>query len=319
MNFSFLSPLRAARPAGVRHWLLAGMASALLALTACGGGSSDPVDRGPTTLPVSAKLNGLYWDKSEGKLYLTDDTANNIRVWDGAKDFPAYAALTAAPASGATLGQLTRTTDGTFYVTRFGFGTDGAVVAVPKSGAAVNLSGTDPVRRRMGITTAPDGTLLDGWFNGGKGIGTGTVSLLTVTGSQASERDLITGLGKPVGLAVVGDTLYLNDQNAGKLLSYSWSGVRATPATLAGATTVAEFTTTDGIDMMTAASDGTLFFGGSGGTLYQVSPQGKVSTLASGWPKIIGVAYDEANRRLFAAVGAADANSTSSVRIVPIP
>lgn len=320
MNFGFLPTLRATRPTcGVRRWLLAGMTSAFLSLTACGGSGDNDVDRGPTTLSVAAKLNGLYWDKSEGKLYLTDDTANNIRVWDGAKDFPAYAALTPAPASGATLGQLTRTADGTFYVTRFGFGKDGTIVAVPKGGAAANLSGTDPVRRRMGITTTPDGKLLDSWFNGGKGIGTGTVSLLTVTGSAASESDLITGMGKPVGLAVAGDTLYVNDQNAGKLLSYSWSGVLAKPATLDDGTLVAEFTTSDGIDLMTAASDGTLFFGGSGGKLFQVSPQGKVSELASGWPKIIGVAYDEAHRRLFAAVGAADAGSTSSVRIVPIP
>ena len=68
-----------------------------------------------------------------------------------------------------------------------------------------------------------------------------------------------------------------------------------------------------------AAPDGTLFFGGSGGKLFQVSPKGEVSVLASGWPKIIGVAYDEANRRLFAAVGAADASSQASVRIVPLP
>lgn len=300
---------------GLRRWLLAGLASTFVALSACGGSGSD-VDRGPTTLAVSAKLNGLYWDASEGKLYLTDDAANNIRVWDGDKAFPAYAALTAAPASGATLGQLTRTADGTFYVTRFGFGTDGAVVAVPKTGNAFNLAGTDALRRRIGITTAPDGSLLDGWFIKG---GTGAVSQLTVSGQQASERELVTGLGKPVGLAVVGDTLYVSDQNTGNVLSYAWSKVRTQPATLADGKVVATFTTLDGIDLMTAASDGTLFFGGSGGKLFQVSPKGDVSVLASGWPKIIGVAYDQPHRRLFAAVAAPDANSTASVRIVPLP
>ena len=313
----FCTPPSTRKTAGMRHWLLAGLASSVLALSACGGSGSD-VDRGPSTLPVAAKLNGLYWDKSEEKLYLSDDTANNIRVWDGAKDFPAYATLPPAPASGASLGQLTRK-DGTFYVTRFGFGKDGAVVAVPKGGTAQNLSGLDPVRRRMGITTAPDGTLLTGSFTGGKGIGTGSVSLLAITGAQASERQLVTGLGKPVGLAVVGDTLYLNDQNTGNLLSYTWSKVLAQPATLADGKLLATFTTSDGIDLMTAAADGTLFFGGSGGRLFQVSPKGEVSVLASGWPKIIGVAYDEAHRRLFAAVGAADDASTASVRIVPVP
>ena len=307
----FISAWRS--PSVLRRWLLAGMASSFVALSACGGGSG--VDRGPTTLPVAAKLNGLYWDKSEAKLYLTDDTSNSIRMWDGEKSFPSYAALPAAPASGATLGQLTRTSDGTFYVTRFGFGTDGAVVAVPKSGNAFNLSGTDPLRRRIGITTAPDGALLDGWFIKG---GSGAVSQLSLNGAQASERELVTGLGKPVGLAAVGDTLYVSDQNSGNVLSYTLSKVRAQPGRLADGKVVATFTTLDGIDLMTAAPDGTLFFGGSGGKLFQVSPKGETSVLASGWPKIIGVAYDEFHLRLFAAVAAPDASGSASVRIVPV-
>ncbi|QIL74306.1 hypothetical protein G7048_27990 (plasmid) [Diaphorobacter sp. HDW4B] len=299
---------------GMRRMLLIGTACAAVALSACGGGGSD-TDRGPTTLSVSAELNGLYWDKSESRLFLTDDAANNIRAWDGGTQFTQYAALPTAPTSGATLGQLTRTTDGTLYVTRFGFGTDGSVVGAPKTGNAYNLSGTDKLRRRIGITTTPDGALLDGWFIKG---GSGAVSELKLSGTTASERELITGLGKPVGLAVVGDTIYVSDQNTGNVLSYSLAKVRATPATLADGKVIATFTTLDGIDLMTAASDGTLFFGGSGGKLFRISPKGETSVVASGWPKIKGVAYDENHRRLFVAVGAADAKSQPSVRIVPI-
>ncbi len=299
----------------VRRVLVAGLLSGLVGLSACGGGSDPVVDRGPTTLPVSAALNGLFWDKGDARLFLTDETANAIRVWDGDKGFPLHAALPNAPASGASLGQLTRTADGTLYVTRFGFGTDGAVIAVPKTGAAVNLGGTDSLRRRIGITTAPDGALIDGWFVKG---GSGAVSQLTVTGTQAVEKDLITGLGKPVGLAAVNDTIYVSDQNTGNVLSFSLSKARAQTASLSDGTVVATFTTLDGIDLMTAAADGTLFFGGTGGKLFKVSPTGTVSTLATGWPKIKGVTFDPVNRRLFAAVSAADATSTPTVRIVPI-
>ncbi|MBF5005639.1 SMP-30/gluconolactonase/LRE family protein [Diaphorobacter caeni] len=299
---------------GLRRMLLIGLASAAVTLTACGGGGGS-VDRGPSTLTVSANLNGLYWDKSQERLFVTDDAANNIRAWDGGTQFTQYAALPAAPASGATLGQLTGAADGTLYVTRFGFGTDGAVVAVPKTGNAYNLGGTDALRRRIGITTTPDGALLDGWFIKG---GSGAVSELALSGSTASERELITGLGKPVGLAVVGDAIYVSDQNTGNILSYSLAKVRATPATLADGKVIATFTTLDGIDLMTAASDGTLFFGGSGGKLFRISPKGETSVIASGWPKIKGVAYDENYRRLFVAVSAADANSAASVRIVPV-
>lgn len=298
-----------------RRWLLACAAGAVFTLTACGGGD-DGVDRGPTTLPVAAaKLNGLYWDEGEARLYLTDDASNSLRLWDGKKSFGSFAALPPAPQSGATLGQLTRTADKTFYVTRFGFGTDGTVIAIPKSGSAVNLAGLDPLRRRIGVTTTDDGGLLDGWFVKGA---TGSVSRLNVSGGTATEQELINGLGKPVGLAVAGDKVYVGDQNSGSILSYSLKQISAQPANLADGKVVATFTTLDGIDLMTAASDGTLFFGGSGGKLFKINPKGETSVLVSGWPKIIGVAFDEKNRRLFAAVGAADSSSDASVRIVPI-
>lgn len=300
---------------GLRRALLIGMVSTAVTLSACGGGSGDDVDRGPTTLSVAAGLNGLYWDRTENRLFLTDDTANSIRMWDGGTQFSTYAALPKAPASGATLGQLTRNSDGTLYVTRFGFGTDGAVVAVPRTGNAYNLGGTDALRRRIGITTTPDGALLDGWFIKG---GSGAVSELRTSGTSASERELITGLGKPVGLAVVGDAIYVSDQNTGNVLSFSLAKARAQALTLADGKQIATFTTLDGIDLMTVASDGTLFFGGSGGKLFRISPKGETSVVASGWPKIKGVAYDENHRRLFVAVAAADANSQASVRIVPI-
>lgn len=301
---------------GLRRMLVLGAASASLALSlsACGG-SDDGIDRGPTTISVNAKLNGMYWDSGESRLYLTDDRANNIRSWDGDKNFPVFAALTPAPTSGATLGQLTRRPDGTFYTTRFGFGTDGAVVAVAKDGKAVNLSGTDALRRRIGVTTTPDGGLIDSWFIKGA---SGAVSELSVSGDKAAEREIITGLGKPVGLAVAGDQLFVSDQNTGHILSYALSQVRKQPATLAQGKLLATFTTLDGIDLMTAAPDGSLFFGGSGGRLFRINAKGETSVLASGWPKMMGVAYDAANRRLFVAVAAADASSQASVRIVPV-
>ena len=44
-------------PSRCKRWLAAGAAGPLLALSACGG---DSVDRGPTTIPVTAKLDGVY-------------------------------------------------------------------------------------------------------------------------------------------------------------------------------------------------------------------------------------------------------------------
>ncbi|WP_156909363.1 hypothetical protein [Ottowia thiooxydans] len=293
--------------------LLGGAMAAVLSLTACGG--DDDVDRGPTTISINAKLNGLYWDSTESKLYLTDDGTNTLKVWDGDKTFSTFATLPTAPTSGATLGQLTRGTDGTLYTTRFGFGTDGTVVAVPKSGAPFNVSGLDALRRRIGITTAPDGALVDGWFIRG---GTGSVSQLAVSAGQGTEKELVTGLGKPVGLAVVGDRLIVSDQNTARIGVYSLSAARAKAVTAESGQTLATFTTLDGLDLMAAGPDGTVYVGGSGGKLYQIGANGAMKVLATGWPGIRGIAVDSKNSRLFAAVVGAQTGDPSSIRIVPL-
>lgn len=121
----------------VRRALLAGASAALLVLGACGGG--DDVDRGPTTIPVAAKLNGLFWDAQQSRLYLTDDepVANEIKTWDGGEKFSSAVKLPdMEEGQRTTLGQIARGPGGHLYVTRFGFGSYGTVVVAPKSGAA---------------------------------------------------------------------------------------------------------------------------------------------------------------------------------------
>lgn len=304
--------------AGARRLLLVGTSAALLALGACGG--SDDVDRGPTTIPVAAKLNGLFWDAGESRLYLGDDDANAIKAWDGGEKFSVAAALPAMePGQRSTLGQLARGPGGALYITRFGFGSYGTVLAAPKTGPAAGLEGLDPTRRRISLVTTPDAQLLDGWFRGGTaGSASGHISELTVQGSQASERELITGLNKPVGLAVVGDQLFVADQGAAQVRVYSLAAVRQQPATAADGRLIATFTPADGLDLMAAARDGTLYVASGRGALYRIHPDGAVKSLVSGWPGIRGLALDAENRRLFAAVAPADEKSTSTIRIVPL-
>lgn len=291
-------------------------------LAACGGSGDDDVDRGPTTIEVQAKLNGLYWDASAAKLYLTDDdvAANAIKVWDGKNQFTvAYPLPAMQPEQRPTLGQLTRAGDGKLYVTRFGFGSYGTVVAAPPAGQPYNLTGLAGDRRRLPLTPTADGKLLTGWFRGGGSGPSGVISEITLgTGTQASERELITGLGKPAGLVVRGDQVIVSDQGSGKILAYSLAAIRAQPSTAADGRLVAQFTSADSLDLMTSGADGTLYFGTGTGSLYAVDSQGGFKTLATGWPGIRGVAVDNANRRLFAAVGAVQADGPSSIRIVPL-
>lgn len=292
------------------------------ALTGCGGSDDDVIDRGPTTLEVQAKLNGLYWDEAAARLYLTDDdeSVNALRAWDGQDKFPVVHALPAMEAGQrATLGQVTRGADGHLYTTRFGFGSYGTVVVAPATGPAYHLTGLAGDRRRIALTPTAEGTLLTGWFRGGGSPLSGVVSEITRgAGTEASERDLITGLGKPAGVALVGDQLYVSDQGAGRILAYSLAALRAHPATADDGRVVMEFTAADSLDLMTAGADGTLYFGSGAGTLYAVDSQGALKTLASGWPGIRGVALDADNRRLFVGVTAEDAEGPASIRIVPL-
>ena len=293
-------------------------------LAACGGSDDNDtvaVDRGPTTIEVQAKLNGLYWDPAAARLYLTDDDAqtNAIKTWDGGDKFSIAYSLPAMEADQRpTLGQVTRGADGSLYTTRFGFGSYGTVVAAPKSGATYNLTGLAGDRRRIAIIPTADGKLIDSWFRGGGSGPSGVVSeLARGADTQASERDLITGLSKPAGLALVGDALFVADQGTGRILAYSLAAVRAQPATADDGRVVVEFTSADSLDLMTAGANGTLYFGSGSGALYAVDAKGDFKTLATGWPSIRGVALDEAHKRLFAAVGAEKTDGPSSIRIVP--
>lgn len=318
-------------------------------LVACGGNDDPFIDRGPTTIALTADPNGAYWDAGERKLYLTDDNTNAILVWDGdgTTTFSNHATLPAlvppATPTQVSLGELARAPDKTFYVTRFGFGNAGTVIEVSPAKVARNLTGLNAVRRRIALTRTAAGEWIDSWFttppSPGPATTNGSISLLTVaTDGSATERELVTGLSKPVGTATVGRTLYVSDQATGRLLSFALDTLLAAPATAAQGTTVASFTTNlvsgdpgaltaDNIDLLTASTDGTLFFGGRGGKLYRVnSATGTVTTLLTlntaadpGRLQVRGVAHDAVNKRLFVAVHSTDiTRAGNSLRIVPL-
>lgn len=323
MNARFL-PVRRST-AVLRLLATAALLLAMVLVVACGGSDDGAVvDRGPTALPVDASLNGLYWDAAQTRLYLTDDNANVVCVWDDGADFPVFADLPPMQAEQrATLGQITRGADGVLYTTRFGFSEYGAIVAVPDNGDAHDLTGLDVTRRRLGITPTPDDTLLTGWFRGGAaGNDSGAVSEVSVRADgSASERDLIVGLNKPTGLALVGDALLVADQSEDVLRRYALSELRArsAPALAADGDVVIRFDDGEKPDLMTAGEDGTLYIGTGAGNLYAISLEDERTPLATDWSGgIRGLAWDGAAGRLFGAVMAADEEDRPTVRIVPL-
>jgi sugar lactone lactonase YvrE len=202
---------------------------------------------------------------------------------------------------------MARAADGTLYVSRFGFGTTGGVAIVKADGSVGAIAGVDPSRRRIGLAVAPDGALYDAWFEKhGDGPG-GEVARLSLDGQEAVA---MTGLRKPVGLLVLGDSLYVSDQAAGRVL-------RAPLATPSSASTFAA--DVPGADLLCAGPSGAIFAGG-GAVVYRIDASGHASALVSGLPKARGVAYDPSARRLFVSEHDLEPGRTRhQIRIVPVP
>jgi sugar lactone lactonase YvrE len=263
-------------------------------------------------VPLGFQPAGLFWDSATQALYLANDGGDQIVRWDeDAGSFAVVARLpTIAPTSGG-LGQLIKTSDGSWLVTRFGCGTGGAVIDVPKTGTIAALPGLATNRRRIGLTAASDGTLYDGSFTaagtscggGGTGPMNGVVSLLTLDGK---ETDLITGIGKPVGVLAIGTTLYVSDQMNGVVLK----------ATIPAGGTATAFATIAGADELAAGPAGTIFAVSNKGTVTQLATDGTPTEVGSGYKALRGVAYDSDHQRLF--IGEPDAGSADGGAGMPM-
>lgn len=264
-----------------------------------------PVDRGPTTVPIDGDPNGLWW--ADGRLLVADDDNNRVLKWTDADGIGLVGELPEASSDGAGLGQIVVTADGTIVVTRFGYGTSGDVVTLAADGTGSVVSGLDPERRRIGLALADDGTLYDGWFTSGDAGRVGAVSVLDLAGG---ETDVMPDLGKPVGVFVSGDTLYVSDQDAGEVIR----------APLSDPSDVSVFAQVEYPDLICAGPDGSLFTGGSDGDLRQIGADGSVTTLVSGYQEIRGVAYDAENTRLFFVDHDGDDSDgeTNYLQIVPV-
>jgi len=271
-------------------------------------GTAGDVDRGPTRIDVDGDPNGLWWEASSHTLFLADDNNNRVLSWDDEVGFAAAAELPAAPDEGPGLGQIVRTADGTFVVTRFGGGFAGDVVTTTAGGTGEIVPDLDPERRRIGLTIADDGTLYDSWFVKMGEERVGSVGRLSLSGEEV---EVIPGLVKPVGVLAIGDSLYVSDQDLGQLL-------RAPIADPAAYEVVA--TNLDTPDLIAAGPEGSVLTGSAAGELLRIDSAGAVTVVASGFQQVRGVAYDPEAGRAFIADHDADESdgTTHALQIVPI-
>jgi hypothetical protein len=262
---------------------------------------------------VTFQPEGLHWDSATQTLYIATDAQQIVR-WNEQNDtFAVVANLPQIDPKFGGLGALVKAKDGSWLTTRFGFGSSGAVLEARSDGSVTTIGGLDPKRRRIGLAVASDGTVFDGWYTAmgaGGGPMNGTVSKVALDGS--GETDVVAGLGKPVGLVVVGDQLYISDQQNNAIVT--------TPLASPGTTT--PFASVDGADALAAGPDGSILAASSVGTIWQVSSTGTVTSLEDGYKALRGIAYDGDHKRIIVSEpdgGNADGGAgTPMLHVIPL-
>lgn len=244
-----------------------------------------------TDVPLMFQPAGLWWDSDTQALYIANDGGSQIIRWH--EDTNTFSVATnlpqIAPASGG-LGQLIKAKDGTWMVTRFGFGMAGAILHVDKNNETTSVPGLMTIRRRVGLTQASDGSIYTGWFLAGNTQG--TVSKVALDGS--GETDVVNGIGKPVGVLAIGDQLYISDQNNGVIL-------KVPQATTTDGGTSMTFATVPGADELAAGPSNTIFAVTSTGDLWSIDSAGAKTNVKSGFKPLRGVAYDPDHQRVIVA------------------
>ncbi|WP_144063566.1 NHL repeat-containing protein [Caballeronia insecticola] len=293
-------------------------------LAACG--SVAPVSTAlkvPLSVPFAGTPNGVAVRDSDGAVFVTDDRTNGIVTTshigdDDAPAFSPYARIPAAEGERAGLSQIAFAPNGHLLVERFGFGSASAVFDVAPSGQVLLAADTHAARRRLGLLVIDGGTFLSSWFaKEGSAPAAGGVSVITrgTAPGQVTERDIVTGLGKPVGLATVGDTLYISDQAANRIYKVDLQAARAANAPLAASDV---FATVDAPDLMAASPDGTLYTKCGAHAVCSISTRGRPTVIAADLDAPRGVAVDVARKRLVVVDRSSTPGKPSALRVLPI-
>jgi len=257
-----------------------------------GGGDmsvGDMAARRTADVMVTFQPEGLYWDSPTQTLYIATDAQQIVR-WNEQNDtFAVVANLPQIAPTAGGLGALVKAQDASWLTTRFGFGTAGAVLQAHADGSSTTIGGLAVNRRRIGLAVAADGTVFDGWYTAmgaGGGPMNGTVSKVALDGS--GETDVVTGIGKPVGLLILGDQLYISDQKNNAIVK--------TPVATPGTTTA--FATVNGAEELAAGPGGSILAASSVGTVWKVAADGTVTSIKDGYKALRGIAYDGDHERV---------------------
>jgi len=134
--------------------------------------------------------------------------------------------------------------------------------------------------------------------NKGDDAAHGGVSFITIDAStnQSAERDLVVGLGEPVGLATSDDTQFITGQANNRIVKVKLS------AALSAAAPVASndiFVNVSAPDLLAAAPGGMLYTKCGEHSLCRYSRTGETTVIAMDFDEPRGIAVDAVRKRLF--------------------
>ena len=285
------------------------------ALAGCGG---DELTVAPQRIAVDASPNGIAVRASDGAVFITDDQTSSVLSSPDAHAFAHYASVPTVAGQSNSLSQLSFTDNGTLMIERFGFGTASAVFSITGMDTIAALTGPDPARRRLGLISIGSNRLLSTWFiKSGSNPAQGGLSLITydLNAHTAVERDLLTGLGKPVGVAVSGDTVYVSDQANNDIVKASLSALLGASQAVTPSMT---FVRINSPDLMAVDPRGTLYTKCNATGLCRIAQDGTISVVANDFQDARGVAVDTPRGRLYAIDRPVSSGGTSYVRIFPL-
>jgi DNA-binding beta-propeller fold protein YncE len=309
---SLLSTLRSAALTTLLSTLTA---LGVVQLTGC---ATNGASAGAQHIAVDARPNGIAVRPADGTVFLTDDATGSILASADGHTFAHYASIPAGPSQGNSLSQLAFVAPQTLLAERFGFGSASAIFSVGGKDEVRALTGTNPARRRLGLAVIAPGMALSTWFvkSDEQQPAQGGMSLVTYdlgTGT-ATERDLMTGLAKPVGVVVSGKTVFVSDQTNNVIVSAPLDVLLAAPQPVTLYTVTAHV---NGPDLLAVDESGTLYTKCDKTAFCKIAQDATVTHIADGLHDARGAAIDP-SRHLLYVVDRAASGGTSYVQIIPL-
>jgi sugar lactone lactonase YvrE len=302
-----------------RSQLVRTLIAAALAISMAGCMSASPpaADR----ISIDAQPNGIAIRADDHAIFVTDDRSNAVLWSRDHKTFARYSDVRKVSGQPDSLSAITLTPSGELLVARFGFGEAGALFISTLSGDAQPLSGLLSERRRLGLASIGPGRVLSSWFVKSKDAPLkGGISLVSYDPAThcASERDLVAGLAKPVGVAVHGDAMFVADQDGNVILQFSLSRLLAAPTPIS-ADQGTVFARVDHPDLLAIDKAGALYTKCGATGFCRFAPDGKVMSVANDFQNARGAAIDEASHTLYVVDRAGKSSAAgSAIRILPL-